>query len=200
MRPSTFLKTALAVSLAVLAYAKLLRPDVVNWGATEDEAVAGLPGDGILTAVSLQSTRAITIDAPPAKVWPWLVQMGPSPRAGVYTYDWIERRLGIDIENADRILPEFQHLEPGEFFPLDKDGSNGLYIREVLPERAIVMQWKNEGSTWAFVLNPVGEGNAPDLAQPYRGARAGVSGGDGRNGAGIAGDGAQDAAGDQGAG
>ena len=150
---------------ATLAYLRLGRPWVVNWGATAEEAQAALPGDGILPDVRLQTTRAVTIDAPPGRVWPWLVQMGPSPRAGVYTYDWIERLLGIDIENADRILPQFQHLEPGEFFALNKDGSNGLFVREVEPERALVLQWKNEGSTWTFGLSAAAGGKTRLLSR-----------------------------------
>jgi hypothetical protein len=155
MRSSTSFAAVLGTCAALLW---LVRPRLVDWGATRDEAVASLPGDDILPIATVQTTRAITIDAQPASVWPWLVQMGPSPRAGVYTYDWIERRLGIDIENSDRILPEFQHMEPGEFFALGKDGSNGLYVRQVIPERAIVLQWKKESSTWAFVLNATGDG------------------------------------------
>jgi hypothetical protein len=146
-----------AVGLA-LACLKLVRPWAANWGATAEEASSTLAGDSILAAANLQTTRAITVDAPPGRVWPWLVQMGPSPRAGVYTYDWIERLLGIDIENADHILPQYQELEAGEFLALNKDGSNGLHVREVQPERALVLQWKKEGSTWAFVLNPTPEG------------------------------------------
>jgi hypothetical protein len=49
----------------------------------------------------------------PSAVWPWLVQMGPG-RGGAYTYDWIERRLGVDIHNVDRVVPELQNLEPGD--------------------------------------------------------------------------------------
>ena len=44
-----------------------------------------------------------------AAVWPWLAQMGPSPRGGAYTYDWIENLLGLDMHSVDRVLPEFQH-------------------------------------------------------------------------------------------
>jgi hypothetical protein len=156
MRPATLLKAAILLSGVALAYRKFVRPGVINWGATEAEAQSTLPGDDILSDVNLQTTRAVTIDASPERVWPWLVQMGPRPRAGVYTYDWLERLLGIDIENANRILPEFQHLEPDQFFVLG-DGGNGLHVREVLPERALVLQWHNEQSTWAFVLNRTGE-------------------------------------------
>jgi hypothetical protein len=145
--------------LTALAYVKLARPRVLNWGAVPDEVEADLPGDGIVPSACLQTTRAIAIDAPPERVWPWLVQMGPRPRAGVYTYDWIERLLGIDIENADRIMPEFQHLEPGEFFALGDKG-NGLRVRDVQPGQAIVLQWEPGDSTWAFVIRPDGSGGS----------------------------------------
>jgi len=32
--------------------------------------------------------------------------MGPSPRGGAYTYDWIENLLGLNMHSADRVLPE----------------------------------------------------------------------------------------------
>lgn len=129
---------------------------VLSWGASEDERARRLPGDEILAAPAIQTTRVVTVDAPPEAIWPWLVQMGPRPRAGVYTYDWIERRLGIDIENADRVLPEFQHLEAGEYFRLDD--RQGLRVLEVRPREAIVLQWEPQQSTWAFVLDPDGAG------------------------------------------
>ena len=110
-----------------------------------------MAGDAILPEASLQTTRAITIDAPTDCVWPWLVQMGPRPRAGAYTYDWIERLLGIDIENTDRILPEYQHLEVGEYLGLNDKGQ-GLRVRDVEPENFLVVQWIPAKSTWTFAL------------------------------------------------
>jgi hypothetical protein len=79
--------------------------------------------------------------------------MGPRPRAGAYTYDWIERLLGIDIENADRILPEYQHLEVGETLALSKKG-DGVVVREVQPQRFLVLQWVPARTTWSFGLYP----------------------------------------------
>src|SRR5689334_16440163 len=90
--------------IGVLTYSRLLRPWVKDWGARPEEALRLMPGDDILSDVAMQTTRGITINTGPESVWPWLVQMGPRPRAGAYTYDWIERLLGIDIENSDRIL------------------------------------------------------------------------------------------------
>jgi hypothetical protein len=145
----TFGTTAAVVS-ALGLYLNVGRPRVLNWGATEEERIMHLPGDDLLPRVAIQSTRAITIDTEPRFIWPWLLQMGPRPRAGVYTYDWIERLLGLDIENSNRILPEFQHLEPGEYLGLN--AKQGLRVVEVLPEQALVLQWEPAKSTWAFVL------------------------------------------------
>ena len=138
-------------------YVAALRPRILNWGSRPAEATGPMPGDHILARAALQTTRAISIAAPPDMVWPWLVQMGPSPRAGVYTYDWLERLLGIDIRNSDRLLPEYQHLEPGEFFELNKK-HQGLRVAEVDPGRSLVLQWEPAGSTWTFALYPDGDG------------------------------------------
>ena len=78
------------------------------------EARARLPGDELLEDADGVSTRAITIDAPASAGWPWLAQMGPAPRGGAYTYDWIENLLGLDMHSADRVLPEFQHPQLGD--------------------------------------------------------------------------------------
>ena len=40
--------------------------------------------------------------------------MGPSPRGGAYTYDWIENLLRLNMHSADRVLPEFQHPQLGD--------------------------------------------------------------------------------------
>jgi hypothetical protein len=141
--------------VGAIAYARIGRPWVLDWGAIDDEKRRPLPGDDILESVADQTTRAITIDAPPDAIWPWLLQMGPRPRAGVYTYDWLERAFGLDIENSDRIMPEHQHLDPGDEWELNK--STSIVVRDVQPDRAIVLQWEPARSTWAFVLQPDGD-------------------------------------------
>ncbi len=143
--------------VGLMAYLKLTRPRVLNWGTTGEEATRPMPGDDILPDANLQATRAITVKAGPAQVWPWLVQMGPRPRAGAYTYDWIERLLGIDIESADRILPEFQRLDVGNTLGLNKKGE-GIVVRRVEPERFLVLQWVPAKSTWTLGLYAEGEG------------------------------------------
>jgi hypothetical protein len=150
-RTRSCLLPAAALAAAAIAYTRFVRPLVLNWGARSDEVERVLPGDDLLPEASLETTRAITIDVPASRVWPWIVQMGPRPRAGVYTYDWIERLLGLDIENSDRILPEFQHMDEGEFFPLGGRGK-GLRIVRVDAGHSLVMQWEPAKSTWAFCL------------------------------------------------
>src|SRR6266705_1916621 len=102
------------ISAAAMCYRLLLRRPILSWGATGSEAHARLPGDELLEEADGVATRAITIDAPAASVWPWLAQMGPSPRGGAYTYDWIENLLGLEMHSVDRVLPEFQDPQVGD--------------------------------------------------------------------------------------
>ncbi|MEA2225552.1 MAG: hypothetical protein QOE67_834, partial [Solirubrobacteraceae bacterium] len=101
----------------------LLRQPILTWGATGSEASSRLPGDELLEDADGLTTRAISIDAPVSSVWPWLAQIGPAPRGGAYTYDWIENLLGLNMHSADRILEDYQHPEIGETVDL---GSNQM--------------------------------------------------------------------------
>ena len=127
------------VTAAAALYARVLRESIVNWGATDGEASARLPGDELLEHADSVSTRAIEIDAPTAAVWPWLAQMGPSPRGGAYTYDWIENLLGLDMHSTDRVLPEFQHPEVGDEVGF---GPSRMRLDRVDSER--VLAWRSE--------------------------------------------------------
>lgn len=137
---------ALTAALGALSYT-LLRRRILTWGATETEAASRLPGDELLEAADGVATRAISIDAPAAAVWPWLSQMGPSPRGGAYTYDWIENLLGLNMHSVDRILPEFQHPQMGDAFGF---GSNRMRVERVEPER--VLTWRSEDGTWVWTF------------------------------------------------
>jgi hypothetical protein len=103
-----------AVCALGLAYWHRERHAILTWGATKEEACARLPGDDLLEAADRVSTRAVEIDAPASTVWPWITQMGPSPRGGAYTYDSVENLLGLNMHSTDRVLPEFQHPRLGE--------------------------------------------------------------------------------------
>ncbi len=144
------LEISAALALAAVLYTRRLRGPILTWGATADEAAARLPGDELLEDAGGVATRAITIDAPASAVWPWLAQMGPSPRGGAYTYDWIENLLGIDIHSVDRVLPEFQHPEVGEGFGL---GVNRMSYARVEPERVLALRSADGNWVWSFVLD-----------------------------------------------
>jgi hypothetical protein len=137
------------VVAAALAYRLSLRRRILNWGSTEEETSARLPGDELLEDADGVATRAITIDAPASAVWPWLVQMGPSPRAGAYTYDWIENLLGLDMHTVDRVLPEFQHPEVGDSVGY---GPNRLTFEIVEPEHVFSSRSDDGNWVWTFVL------------------------------------------------
>nr|WP_221380760.1 SRPBCC family protein [Actinoplanes polyasparticus] len=124
----------------------------VTWGATPEEVASAVPGDDLLPDAGLVSTRAITIDAEPSAVWPWLVQMG-SGRGGAYTYDWIENLFGLNMHSADEILPQFQHLAVGDTLPL---GSSGPAMRVEIcePERTLVFRSGDGAWVWIFELRP----------------------------------------------
>jgi hypothetical protein len=123
---------------------------VLTWGASEAEADSRLPGDELLENADGVATRAIEIDAPPSAVWPWLVQMGPAPRAGAYTYDWIENLLGLKMHSAHEVLPEFQHPEVGDTIGL---GENRMRLERVEPEHVLAWRSENGNWVWTFVLH-----------------------------------------------
>jgi hypothetical protein len=145
----------LAVALAGLAalYAAALRRPVMTWGATDEEAAARLPGDELLEEADGVSTRATWVDAPPSAVWPWLAQMGPAPRGGAYTYDWIENLLGLDMHSADEVLPEYQDPQPGDAIGL---GANRMLVERVEPERVLAWRSTDGNWVWTFVLRDEG--------------------------------------------
>lgn len=145
---------AVAVGAALL-YRKLLRQPVLTWGATAAEAEARLPGDELLEDADGVATRAITIDAPASAVWPWLAQMGPSPRGGAYTYDWIENLFGLNMHSADTVLPEYQHPEVGEGFGL---GAGAMSFAVVEPEHVLASRSADGNWVWTFVLEQQEDG------------------------------------------
>ena len=141
----TLRRSALAISSLGLLYLRFLRTPVLTWGATAAEAASQLPGDELLEDADGVSTRAIDIDAPPEAVWPWIAQMGPSPRGGAYTYDWIENLLGLNMHSVDRVLPEFQHPQVGDTIGF---GPNRMRLERVEPQR--VLAWRSEDGNWVW--------------------------------------------------
>lgn len=139
------------VILAALAgiYWRWLRDPVLTYGAEPAEAAALLPGDELLPDADGVSTRAITVDAPPSAVWPWIAQMGPAPRGGAYTYDWIENLLGLNMHSADEVLTDFQDPHVGDTIGY---GPNVMRVERVEPQRVLSWQSEDGNWVWTFVL------------------------------------------------
>jgi hypothetical protein len=135
---------------AAVAYWLVGRRRVLQWGATEAEAAARLPGDELLEDADGVATRAIAISAPPSAVWPWIAQIGPAPRGGAYTYDWIENLLRLDMHSTDRVLPEFQHPRVGDVI---RYGSNEMRVE--LADEPHALAWRSEDGNWvwSFVIS-----------------------------------------------
>jgi hypothetical protein len=144
---------ALTLVLGV-TYGLIIRPYHLRWGATDQELALALPGDSALPANGPISTRAITIHAPAATVWAWLVQTGQNRGGGWHSYDWLENLFAADMHQVERIEPRWQHLQVGDqlFFAAGGATNPGMAatVAGLVPERAL---WLGDG--WAFVLQPI---------------------------------------------
>jgi hypothetical protein len=145
---------------------------VKEWGATEDEKKRPLPGDEIVPNAANQTTNAITIDAAPEAVWPWLAQMG-CQRAGWYSYDRLDNG---GTSSAKEILPHFQQVASGDILPSTVDGQYGFVVRRVEPPYVLALgpavktatgerltiPGVISNSSWTFVLEPMYESGNTD--------------------------------------
>jgi hypothetical protein len=146
-----------------VVYKRFLREPILTWGATKAQAAGTLPGDDLLEEADGVATRAILIAAPPGAVWPWIAQMGPSPRGGAYTYDWIENLLGLDMHSVDQVLPEFQHPRVGDTIGY---GPNRMRVERVEPEH--VLAWPSEDGNWVWTFILEFRGGATQLISRNR--------------------------------
>ena len=141
-----------ALLLAAVVGGYVLRRLRRGWGATDSETREMLPGDETVPQPVVQTTHAVTIHAPTAAVWPWLIQMGYG-RAGWYTNVWwyrlIDRYLWhVDMPRAERILPEFQHLALGDAIPDGPPGTASWTVVGLEPERALALYSTTHGTVW----------------------------------------------------
>ena len=137
-----------------LCAAPLFRRRHLRWGASDAEIHAPIPGDEFVRDASFHATRAITIDASPEEVWPWLVQVGYG-RAGFYSYDLFDNAAR---PSEDRIIPAYQSPEVGDWVPMARKVTPATAFRTAAFERARWLLWQKPDSTWAWTLKPLPDG------------------------------------------
>jgi uncharacterized protein YndB with AHSA1/START domain len=139
-----------------------------RWGARPEELERTWPGDDLVREPATGSVMAVSVDAPPEAVWRWLVQVGQG-RGGMYSYDWLENLVGLDIHSATQVRPEWQTLSVGDPVTLVRPGWAGLAdgyvlrVARVEPPRLLVLRqappehpWD---AVWTFVVEPDGAGS-----------------------------------------
>ncbi|MCD4753711.1 MAG: hypothetical protein K8R40_11620 [Anaerolineaceae bacterium] len=152
MQPSTFIIASILFILS-LFYLAFFRSWQLRWGATDEEIKRSMPGDNIVSNPSFNATRAVTINASPGNIYPWLVQMGIN-RAGWYSYDLLDN---LARRSAEVILPEHQNIQVGDLIPMSPDGKQGIWVKDFRnPEW--LLWWDKMGDTsWAWGIYPEGE-------------------------------------------
>jgi hypothetical protein len=146
---------AVLVDLPLLLTAPLYRSWHCRWGATDAEQAAPMPGDEMVARAQFRCTRAITIGAPPAAVWPWLVQVG-CLRGGFYSHDLLDN---LGRPSARELVPELQHLDIGQWVPMSPTPSewSAFKIEEFVVNRWLL--WRKPDSTWSWTLTELDDGS-----------------------------------------
>ena len=158
--PHRLAVAAAAGFVVYVASAFVLWPLHRVWGSETSEYALALPGDAADRNPAMQIQHAVTVNAPPEQVWPWLMQLGQD-RGGFYSYDWLERAFGVEVRNVGQLRPEWQDRRVGELVratqPKYLGGALGhdlgWTVKAVEPAHALVLQ--NWG---AFVLQPTADG------------------------------------------
>jgi uncharacterized protein YndB with AHSA1/START domain len=132
---------------------------VVAFRASRAERRRALSGDSLVPDPMLTTTQAVTIDAPPERVWPWLAQMGAG-RGGWYSWDRIDNG---GHPSANSIVPGFQHIAPGDLMPAIPGATDAFVVAAVEPPRDLVLTVPEPGTgtrvSWEFLLEPLDHGH-----------------------------------------
>jgi len=176
-RLSIFLTASLAT------YAFIVRPRLLRWGATDAEVNAPYPGADLVPGGTRAGTMAVTINAPPSKVWPWLVQMGYR-RAGWYSWDYLDN---FGRHSADSIHPEWQNVKTGDMLVGSgaSEMENAWEVAAFVPERFLGLRASFDlqrgrrfdpakgrprfftDSLWGFLLEPLPDNKTRLIVSGY---------------------------------
>lgn len=144
--------------LPTMVTSPLYRRWHLRWGANASEVDASMPGDTLVPDAQFRATRAITIDAPPEAVWPWLVQVG-CLRAGWYSNDLLDN---LAHPSATTLVPDLQTLEVGQWVPMSPTPSERTALRVHSFQVNEWLLWSKHDSAWLWKLTPV-DGNRTRL-------------------------------------
>lgn len=152
---ATIALVSIAIASTGVVFFGLYRPWQLRWGATREEIDRTLPGDEVVSSPTFNSTRAVTIDATPAAIWPWIVQIGFG-RAGWYSYDLLDN---LGRHSAEHLVPDLQHMDVGDLVPLGPGKDSGMRVKDFETDRYMVW-WDNRNrlTTWTWALNPLPAG------------------------------------------
>ena len=147
-------RLALTGAIALTLYLVVYRPLQLRWGASHEEVTRSMPGDEIQPRPIFDATRAITIQAPPEQIWPWLVQIGYR-RAGWYSgLDWLDND---GVPSADRVIAELQHLNPGDPLPIWRDITHRVVAAS--PDEYLLAASTSGRDSWLWALVPTEGGH-----------------------------------------
>jgi hypothetical protein len=141
----------------IASYVAVIGPWQRRWGATSEEVMRVLPGDELLGPGAPSTTRAVTIDAAPEDVFPWLLQIGYG-RGGWYSYDWIDND---GRPSVDRIDPALQRLDVGD--RIEMLPGFGPVVREIEPNHHILSA--GETDSWCLSVERTPDGRTRLLSR-----------------------------------
>ncbi|MGN9841207.1 hypothetical protein ACTMTI_24075 [Nonomuraea sp. H19] len=113
---------------AAAGYLLAVRPWHLRWGADDAEVYGEMPGDDVVRSPQYRATRAVTVEAPPAAVWPWVVRLGG------YT-------PGTSGEPDEGL----QVLKTGDIVHAASDG--GFVVEQVDPPHTLVLTQRGADAT-----------------------------------------------------
>jgi proline iminopeptidase len=153
---------------------------MLRWGATDEEVLRPFPGEDIVPGGRRTATMAVTIDAPPSAVWPWLVQMGYG-RGGWYSWDHLDN---WGHESAKSLHLEWQQISLGDHLPSMPDNKAWWDVAALEPERFLCLRASFDllgrpldpqaarprfytDSTWAWLLEELPGGRTRMVVSGY---------------------------------